>query len=326
VARTPFIPRELTRRPFSLQEAREAGLTLSALRSKTWRRLGRQIYCHTDLEADPWPVLSAWNTTFPGGTVFAGTTAAWLHGLDLDPTNPVAIVVPPTSGIRPQRGLAVRRCDLRAGDISTVRGLPATTLFRTLLDLCLQLPAVEALVVIDMAVCAGHADAAELSLYAAKSKGRAGSRVLRDLSKLAAPAESPMETRLRWLLIQAGLPRPEVQTDLHDDDGRFVGRADLFYPTARLAIEFDGGNHRDRLVEDDRRQNLILNAGYRLLRFTGADIVHRADIVEVQVRGALGAPARNARLTSNARNTTGRGARLTPKARKGWRWPSWLTA
>jgi len=56
-----------------------------------------------------------------------------------------------------------------------------------------------------------------------------------------------METRLRWLLINARLPRPEVQTNLHDDEGRFLGRADLYYPSARLVIEFDGGNHRERL-------------------------------------------------------------------------------
>ncbi|HEY8863697.1 MAG TPA: DUF559 domain-containing protein [Candidatus Dormibacteraeota bacterium] len=69
-----------------------------------------------------------------------------------------------------------------------------------------------------------------------------------------------METRLRWLPIQRGLPRPEVQTNLYDLNNRFVGRADLYYPTARLIVEYDGGNHRERLVEDDRRQNLLVNA------------------------------------------------------------------
>jgi len=38
-----------------------------------------------------------------------------------------------------------------------------------------------------------------------------------------------METRLRWLLLSAGLPQPEVQVDLRDDDGDFLGRADLYY-------------------------------------------------------------------------------------------------
>ena len=80
-----------------------------------------------------------------------------------------------------------------------------------------------------------------------------------------------METRLRWLLIQRGLPRPEVQVNLGDDKNRY-GRADLYYPAARLILEYDGAKHRDRLVEDNRRQNLLLSAGFQLLRFTAGDI------------------------------------------------------
>ena len=95
-----------------------------------------------------------------------------------------------------------------------------------------------------------------------------------------------METRMRWLLIQAGLGSPEVQTDLRNDEGRFVGRADLYYRAARLVIEYDGGHHRDRLVEDNRRQNLLINAGFRLLRFTAADIYNRPGVVVAQVREA----------------------------------------
>jgi very-short-patch-repair endonuclease len=99
-----------------------------------------------------------------------------------------------------------------------------------------------------------------------------------------------METRLRWLLIKAGLPHPDVQTDLRDTNERFIGRADLYYRSALLVIEYDGGNHRERLVEDDRRQNLLINAGFRLLRFTAADIHQRADVVVAQVRSALSDP------------------------------------
>jgi very-short-patch-repair endonuclease len=117
--------------------------------------------------------------------------------------------------------------------------------------------------------------------------GRVDVRKLRFLASFSAPAESPMETRLRWLLIQRGLPRPEVQVDLRDNKNRFVGRADLYYPSARLIVEYDGSNHRDRLVEDNRRQNLLLNAGFQLLRFTAADVRDRQDVVESLVRGAL---------------------------------------
>ena len=105
--------------------------------------------------------------------------------------------------------------------------------------------------------------------------------------ELAEPAESAMETRLRWLLKSGGLPSPEVQRDLHDAEGHFIGRADLYYPSAHLVIEFDGGNHRDRLVSDDRRQNSLVGAGYRILRFTSADLYGRPDAIVAQVRAYL---------------------------------------
>lgn len=59
--------------------------------------------------------------------------------------------------------------------------------------------------------------------------------------------------------------------NLGDDKNRY-GRADLYYPAARLILEYDGAKHRDRLVEDNRRQNLLLSAGFQLLRFTAGDI------------------------------------------------------
>src|SRR6266705_1615114 len=130
-------------------------------------------------------------------------------------------------------------------------------------------------------------DADALSRHADATSGRPGARRLRVLAEFAAPAESPMETRLRWLLIKARLPQPNVQADLRDAEGRFVGRADLYYPSARLVLEYDGDNHRARLVEDNRRQNLLINAGFRLLRFTSADVHQRPVVVTAQVRDAL---------------------------------------
>jgi very-short-patch-repair endonuclease len=294
VARTPNVPLELTKRPFSLEEARAAGLTLSSLRGKAWRRLGAELYCWHGLHVDPWLLLAAWRDLLPADAVFAGATAAWMLGLDFHPTNPVSIVVPPSAGIRSRTGLCVRRCHIQPREAVTVRGLRATTLPRTLLDLCVQWAPVEALIAMDMAVHLGLIDVAILAGWAAAVQGRPGAGRFRSLARIAGPAESPMETRLRWLLIQARLPCPELQTNLHDGDKQFVGRADLYYPAARLVLEFDGGNHRERLVEDDRRQNRLINAGFHLLRFTSADVHGRPDVVVAQVRGALAvAPLRS---------------------------------
>jgi very-short-patch-repair endonuclease len=315
VGRTPRIPPELAKRPFSLDDALRAGLTKSALRGKSWRRLGAELYCWTGLNPDPWMILSAWQRQLPSDAVFAGTTAAWIFGIDLDPLTPIELIVPPESGVRSRPGLDVRRCDIPRCDVVKVRGLATTTVHRTLFDLCLRLPSVEALVVIDAAVRARLTDVGALGRYAELRGGRAGARRLRSLALLAEPAESPMETRLRWLLLQAGLPHPEVQFDLRDSEGRFVGRADIYYPASRVVIEYDGINHRERMVEDNRRQNLILNAGFRMLRFSAADIKDQPDILAARVRSAL--MSDYASLTPTKRNTRARSAPLD-LTRRNW--------
>jgi len=278
----------LTKGPFRLEEARRAGLTLSMLRGRAWKRLGSELYCWSGVREDPWKLLSAWGRRLPPEAVFAGATAAWILGLDLCPNNPVEIVAPVDSSVRSGDGINVSRGETSPGEIVSVRGLRATSLHRTLSDLCLRWSPLEALIAIDMAVASGITDADALSRHADATSGRPGARRLRLLAEFAAPAESPMETRLRWLLIKAGLPHPNVQADLRDGEGRFVGRADLYYPSARLVLEYDGDNHRARLVEDNRRQNLVLNAGFRMLRFTSADIHQRPDTVVGQVWAALG--------------------------------------
>jgi very-short-patch-repair endonuclease len=223
----------------------------------------------------------------PDGAVLAGASAAMIHGLDLGRAL-VEIAVPLTSGVRSRRGLLVRHLSLAPGDVVTVRGMRVTSLLRTLRDICVCDSRVEALIAIDMALCRRRTNKQVLLAYVVSMAGKSGAARMRRLVELAEPAESPMETRLRWLLIAARLPRPEVQTDLYDAQGRFVGRADLYYREARLVIEFDGGNHRERLVSDDRRQNLLMTAGFRVLRFTAADVHHRPDVIEAQVRSAVG--------------------------------------
>jgi very-short-patch-repair endonuclease len=128
----------------------------------------------------------------------------------------------------------------------------------------------------------------DLEQWAATHPGSKRIRQFRQVVALAEPAtESPMETRMRMKLVLAGLPRPQAQVELHDAQGRFLGRADLYYPSKRLILEYDGATHRTSLIEDNRRQNRLLNAGYHLLRFTIADINGTPEALIHQVREAL---------------------------------------
>ena len=156
-------------------------------------------------------------------------------------------------------------------EVVRTRGLPATSMVRTIRDLCMRLSLTEAVAIADMALHAGKVDRQDL--VGAAAARTAGVRLLRQVLEHVEPAaESPMETRLRMVLVLAGLPRPEAQVAVRDRLLRVIGRLDLYYRDERLGLEYDGGTHRDTLAEDNRRQNRLLDAGVRLLRFTAGDI------------------------------------------------------
>ena len=275
MGRHPLIPKQLTKGPFSLAEARRAGLTRWHLYSPAWRRVAPGIYAWAGLPDEPMLRIAAAAARLPESGAFAGLTAAWLHGLDARPAAPIEVIVPAPSGVS-ARDLWVTRARLEPREVVERWGVPATSILRTLSDLGRRLPLVEAVVLADQALYRGLVELEELD---------------RRLSRHAEPkAESPMETRLRMLLVQGGLPRPQAQVDLRDEGGRLLGRADLYYPGHCLVLEYDGGTHRDRMVDDNRRQNALLGAGYNVLRFTAPDVLGEPDTVVAQVRAALGRP------------------------------------
>lgn len=283
-----IVPAELTTRAFTVADARRAGLTWKQLQGAAGRRIGDGLYVWTRLGESPTLLLAAVQRSLPAAAVFSGRTAAWLHGLDLSPCDPIEVTVPPACGISARAGVSVRRVALPEGDVVDRRGLRATSALLTVAEIGRRLPLVEAVVIADMALRQHLVDLAELTAYAAARPRRRGIGHLRRVIELAEPrAESPMETRLRLLLVLAGLPRPEAQVPLHDDSGRFLGRPDLYYPAHRLGLEYDGSTHRDSLIQDNRRQNRLLNAGIRLLRFTATDLHRTPDSVVEQVRAAL---------------------------------------
>ncbi|HKF15784.1 MAG TPA: DUF559 domain-containing protein [Candidatus Dormibacteraeota bacterium] len=284
----PVVPAELTRGPFTLAEARQAGLTRRQLQGASWRRIGSGLYVWAALADNPALLLAAVHRHLPAAAAFSGQTAAWLHGLELPPCDPVEVTIPESCGISARAGMIVRRALLADQDVVERRRMRVTSAVRTLADLSRRLPLVEAVVAVDMALHSEVVDLGQLHAYMAAHRRRKGVAQLRQVIELAEPAsESAMETRLRLLLVQAGLPRPEAQVPLHDERGHFLGRPDLYYRLQRLGVEYDGGTHRDSLLEDNRRQNRLLNAGFRLLRFAAADVHRTPDSVVAVVRAAL---------------------------------------
>ncbi|WP_121059772.1 hypothetical protein [Microbacterium telephonicum] len=70
-----------------------------------------------------------------------------------------------------------------------------------------------------------------------------GGILQRALAEVRVGAETAEETAVRLLITRAGLPEPELNWTLHTREGRFVARLDLAYPAYRVAIEHDGRVH-----------------------------------------------------------------------------------
>ena len=288
MGRGAHVPQELKSGPFTLADARSAGLDRWHLEGPTWRRMGPAVYAWAGLADGPELRLEAARQRLPPTAVFSGLTAAWLHGLDVVPCEPIEVTIPKGNGVSARSGLVVRRAAVGASEVVNFRGKRATSILRTLSDLSIRLSVTEAVVIADMALHAALTSLPVLTDFVMERARCPGVANLRRVANLAEPAaESPMETRLRMVLVLSGLPRPEAQVSLHDDRGRFLGRPDLYYREHRLGLEYDGGIHRTSLAEDNRRQNRLLAAGIRLLRFTAGDVIHNPDSITTQVRMML---------------------------------------
>jgi len=280
MGRSTFPPSELTFRPFTVADARKVGVERWHLRGANWRRVARGMYVWSGLEQTPMSLLAVARERLPSSAVFSGLTGAWLHGIDVQPCDPIEVTVPRSTGIGVRAGIRVHRATSAVDDVVQIRGFRVTSIVRTIADLCRRLPLIEAVVIVDAALHSRRVTLAQLSQSARGTMKR--------VIQFAEPAaESPMESRLRMILVLGGLPRPKAQVSIYDPSRRFAGRVDLYYEEARLAIEYDGATHRTSLAEDNRRQNRLLQAGVRLLRFTAADVFHSATSIVAQVRSAL---------------------------------------
>lgn len=82
---------------------------------------------------------------------------------------------------------------------------------------------------------------------------------------------SPMESRLRLLLVDAGLPEPEINVPVLDGDGNLVAEVDLLYRDARLIIEYEGDGHRTdakTFRKDLERERRLRARGFEYVRVT----------------------------------------------------------
>ncbi|MGN7949706.1 DUF559 domain-containing protein [Microbacterium sp. 22215] len=97
---------------------------------------------------------------------------------------------------------------------------------------------------------------------------------------------SPRETRVRCILIAAGVPEPELNVDLFDEHGRFLGCVDMAYRQERVVIEYLGMLHDARWAADVERIAALRAAGWTVIEVT-SPLLHRPEELVRRVTAAL---------------------------------------
>jgi hypothetical protein len=212
--------------------------------------------------------------------VLSHSSAVALHGLPLwgVPLDRVHVTRRPPA--RSEVGTRLRSHVARLPEqhITVVGPYPVTTVARTVVDLAACLPFAPALTVADAALRAGTPPE-ELRTALELVAGTRGARAARRVIEAAdGRSESVGESRSRALMLELGLPRPDLQVEVRASDGRLAGRSDFGWREQRVLGEFDGKVKYGRLLrpgqepgdavfEEKRREDALRDLGWGMVRW-----------------------------------------------------------
>lgn len=274
------------REPFIGTEALAAGaLSRHQLRTR-YRAVFPNVYVSNDAELSlERRISAAWLWAGRAATI-VGAAAAALHGTQWIPDDvPVELNHVNT---RPPRGVLIRRDALLDDETQLMDGRAVTTPERTAFDIGRRGAIRSAVVRLDALARATGFKVDDLLRIAKRHPHSPGLRRLETALELVDPgSQSPRESYLRLLLIDAGLPRPQTQIPVLGADGIPVAHIDLGWEEYLVGVEYEGDQHqtdRRRYVHDIQRLETLEHMGWIIIRVVAED--HRANIVR-RIRVAL---------------------------------------
>jgi hypothetical protein len=203
------------------------------------------------------------------------------------------VVAPGRSGGRVgcPRTIDLRRTRrLAPEDVTELRGIPITTVGRTLLDLagCVAPRVLQRAV--HEAEVARILDVDAVMATIERNPGRRGTRALRAALAVSAPdpANSAIAAAFLALCVDHGLPAPRL--GVHVDGGDRLYEVDALFPTERLIVELDGRqvHATARNFQTDRRRDSVLAArDYQTLRYTWQRLHEEPEFVVGELRRVL---------------------------------------
>ena len=217
-------------------------------------------------------------------------TAARLWGGVVPDDPDVHVRVPGERGRTRRQGLKAHR-SLGETPTTRFRGLPISTPEQTFLELAaLGLDLVALVVLGDSLIKAGRTTVLRLTEFLVDTSAQGALAARNAVRYVRENVDSPMESRLRMLLVLAGLPEPTINLILRNADGSWRRRFDMCFPDLKLIIEYDGRQHAGdtRQWQGDLRRREELDAlGWRIIVVTADDLYHHPEDVLDRVREAM---------------------------------------
>lgn len=223
-------------------------------------------------------------------------TAAWLHGVS-GFGRPGQVELTRLHGTNHQRaGARIHRTSAMPDHHATVvRGIPVTTMARTVFDLAPLLGDRQLDRAVEAALRTSGCTVAALYRVVEElgGKGRTGTAAMRAVLAERGLAYVPTESELDLLgrAVVAPLDGIEWQVSMSDERG-YIRRVDGLHRAGRLVVEWDGAEFHDR--PDQRRLDAegdarLRRLGLDVVRFRWHDVTERPDVVRRTVRSHVGA-------------------------------------
>jgi len=299
---SPPLPPSLSSAPFTVHEARAAGLSNGRLRSSDVASEGRSLYLPAGWDFEIRGLARALSAASPGAWISHQTAAvvlglwlpAWFRDCrELHLSKPRRLPPVRRKGVVGHTVLAFDQ------EVMVLDGMRISTPARTWLDLASLIPLEDLVAVGDQLIRQprpGLEDRIEpwstlphlneMMERHPKLKGIVKAREAAELVRSG--SDSAPETLLRLALTAAGLPEPELQLRIVPDDP-YSPAADMGYRAQRIAVQYDGGHHltREQQSRDNRRDETFNAAGWRYFKFNADDLAHDFRRAVNQVRLAL---------------------------------------
>lgn len=231
--------------------------------------------------------------------IVTGRAAAALHGAKwVDEDAPIELI---WANNRPPSGIVTHNDRFAPDEVEEINGMAVTNAARTALDLGRYLPRQAAVEHLDALARATGLDVEHVLPLTERYAGARGMRRCREaLGLMDAGGDSPRETWLRLLVVDAGYPRPTTQIPVLDDYGNEFAYLDMGWEDPMIALEYDGIQHqtdRKRYAWDAKRLRMVQRRGWLHIRVIKEDRPH--DVLN-RVRAAWAQRETEARVAEPA--------------------------